>query len=168
LAALMAQKSDVSQLDWPTAWQKIGMTVMTTVGGASGSLFGTLLVAIGKETVGKESNIQVFSEAFAQAVAAVKKRGKSDVGEKTMLDVLVPVAQYLQEAAAASTPLPQLLEQTKQVAITGMESTRDMLATKGRASFLGERTKGHIDAGAKSSCVMLCAIADVFLAQLID
>jgi dihydroxyacetone kinase-like protein len=168
LVALMAQKPDISQLEWPAAWQKIGMTIMTTVGGASGSLFGTLFVALGKATMGKESNIQVFSEAFAQAVEAVKKRGKSDAGEKTMLDVLAPVAQYLQEATKASLPLPEILAQTKLVAVSGMESTRDMLATKGRASFLGERTKGHIDAGAKSSCVMICALADVFLAQLID
>jgi phosphoenolpyruvate---glycerone phosphotransferase subunit DhaL len=168
LAALLVQKTDISQLEWPAAWQKIGMTIMTTVGGASGSLFGTLFVAMSKALVGKEPNVQTFSLAFAQAVEAVKQRGKSDVGEKTMLDVLVPVAQYLQQAVAASTPLVKLLEQTQQVALAGMESTRDMLATKGRASFLGERTQGHIDAGAMSSCVMICAIVDVFLAQLLD
>lgn len=166
LAALLAQKADISQLEWPAAWQKMGMTIMTTVGGASGSLFGTLFIAMSKALVGKESNVQTFSLAFTQAVEAVKQRGKSDVGEKTMLDVLVPVAQYLQEAVAVSTPLVQLLAQIKQVALTGMESTREMLATKGRASFLGERTKGHIDAGAMSSCVMICAIADVLLEQL--
>jgi phosphoenolpyruvate---glycerone phosphotransferase subunit DhaL len=166
LAALLAQKADISQLEWPAAWQKMGMTIMTTVGGASGSLFGTLFIAMSKALVGKESNVQSFSVAFTQAVEAVKQRGKSDVGEKTMLDVLVPVAQYLQEAVAVSTPLVQLLEQTQQVALMGMESTREMLASKGRASFLGERTKGHIDAGAMSSCVMICAIADVLLEQL--
>ncbi|SJM91886.1 dihydroxyacetone kinase subunit DhaL [Crenothrix polyspora] len=166
LAALLAQKADISQLEWPAAWQKMGMTIMTTVGGASGSLFGTLFIAMSKALVGRESNVQIFSLAFTQAVEAVKQRGKSDVGEKTMLDVLVPVAQYLQEAVAVSTPLVQLLEQTQQVALTGMESTREMLAIKGRASFLGERTKGHIDAGAMSSCVIICAVADVLLEQL--
>lgn len=166
LAALLAQKADISQLEWPAAWQKMGMTIMTTVGGASGSLFGTLFIAISKALVGRESNVQIFSLAFTQAVEAVKQRGKSDVGEKTMLDVLVPVAQYLQKAVAVSTPLVQLLEQTQQVALTGMESTREMLAIKGRASFLGERTKGHIDAGAMSSCVIICAVADVLLEQL--
>lgn len=158
LAALMAQKSEIGRLDWSAAWQKIGMTVMTSVGGASGSLFGTLFVAMSKAAIGKESNIQAFSEAFAQAVDAVKHRGKSDVGEKTMLDVLVPVAKYLQEATETAVPLTTLLQQIQQVAIVGMESTRDMLATRGRASFLGERTKGHIDAGAMSSCVMICAL----------
>jgi phosphoenolpyruvate---glycerone phosphotransferase subunit DhaL len=158
LAALMAQKSEIGRLDWSAAWQKIGMTVMTSVGGASGSLFGTLFVAMSKAAIGKESNIQAFSEAFAQAVDAVKHRGKSDVGEKTMFDVLVPVAKYLQEATETAVPLTTLLQQIQQVAIVGMESTRDMLATRGRASFLGERTKGHIDAGAMSSCVMICAL----------
>lgn len=158
LAALMAQKSEIGRLDWSAAWQKIGMTVMISVGGASGSLFGTLFVAMSKAAIGKESNIQAFSEAFGQAVDAVKHRGKSDVGEKTMLDVLVPVAKYLQEATETAVPLTTLLQQIQQVAIVGMVSTRDMLATRGRASFLGERTKGHIDAGAMSSCVMICAL----------
>ncbi|SJM96109.1 Dihydroxyacetone kinase, L subunit [Crenothrix polyspora] len=166
LTALMAQRSEISQLDWPAAWQKIGMTVMTSVGGASGSLYGTLFVAMSKSAAGKDLNVQSVAEAFAQAVEAVKHRGKSDVGEKTMLDVLVPVAKHLQDAAAVSLPLSALLEQTKQVAITGMESTRDMLATKGRASFLGERTRGHIDAGAMSSQLVICALVDVLLANL--
>ena len=157
LAALIAQKNDISQLEWPAALQKMGMVVMSSVGGASGSLYGTLFMAFGKALVGKDLNAQTFTDAFFQAVEAVKHRGKSDVGEKTMLDVLVPVAHYLQGAAMA-TPLPELLEQTKQVAVTGMESTRDLLASKGRASFLGERSKGYIDAGAMSSCLMICAV----------
>ncbi len=166
LDALMMQRTEISQLDWPAAWQKIGMVVMSTIGGASGSLYGTLFVAMGKAASAKELNVQSFSEAFFQAVEAVKHRGKSDAGEKTMLDVLVPVAKNIQEAAASSLPLSKLLEQTKQAAIAGMESTRDMLATKGRASFLGERTKGHIDAGAMSSQLMICAVVDVLHAHL--
>jgi phosphoenolpyruvate---glycerone phosphotransferase subunit DhaL len=167
LAALVTQKAEIGQLDnWSVAWQKIGMTVMTSVGGASGSLFGTLFVSMSKATIGKDSNIHVFSSAFTQAVDAVKHRGKSDVGEKTMLDVLVPVAKYLQDATEATVPLTMLLQQIQQVAIVGMESTRDMLATRGRASFIGERTKGHIDAGAMSSCVMICALVNVLQEHL--
>lgn len=166
LAALMVQRVEMSQLDWPAVWQKIGMTVMTAVGGASGSLYATLFLAMGKAALGKDMNVQRFSEVFAQAVEAVKHRGKSDVGEKTMLDVLVPVAEYLQKSAAASMPLSTLLTHAKQVAIMGRESTRDMLATKGRASFLGERSKGHIDAGAMSSQLIICALVDVLLAHL--
>jgi len=91
-----------------------------------------------------------------KGVEAVKQRGKADRGEKTMLDVLIPVAEQLQKDANK----PDLLEQIKLIAIAGVESTRDMLATKGRASFLGERSRGHIDAGAKSSQLIICAIVD--------
>ena len=90
----------------------------------------------------------------------MKQRGKADVGEKTMLDVLVPVALSLKDSATASAELPDVLENIKREAVSGMESTRDMLATKGRASFLGERTKGHIDAGAKTTQLMICTIAN--------
>ena len=109
-------------------------------------------------------DLEAFSAIFSEGVEAVKKRGKADVGEKTMLDVLVPVAEYLRQAAAENAALNDVLENVRRVAVAGMESTRDMLASKGRASFLGERTKGHIDAGARTAQLMICAVADV-LAQ---
>ena len=159
--ALQQQKDDLAQMEWAPAWQKIGMTLMTTIGGASGSLFGTLFVSMNKAARDQPINLQSFAESFFQGVASVKLRGKADVGEKTMLDVLVPVASSLQASAANSIELLEALKSAKQEAISGAESTRDMLATKGRASFLGERTIGHIDAGAKTSQLMICAIADV-------
>jgi dihydroxyacetone kinase-like protein len=91
----------------------------------------------------------------------MKQRGKSDAGEKTMLDVLIPVANALKQQAADSTPLTEILQTIPAVAIAGMESTRDMLATKGRASFLEERSRGHIDAGAKTAQLMICALITV-------
>ena len=160
LDALVMEKDDLAQLDWVSALQKIGMTLMTTVGGASGSLFGTLFVAMSKAARDQELNLQSFAKIFSKGVESVKQRGKADVGEKTMLDVLVPVALSLKDSATASAELPDVLENIKREAISGMESTRDMLATKGRASFLGERTKGHIDAGAKTTQLMICAIAN--------
>lgn len=166
LDALMAQRAEISQLEWPAAWQKMGMVVMSTVGGASGSLYGTLFIAMAKAGAGKTLTLHSFADIFAQAVDAVKHRGKSDVGEKTMLDVLVPVTKHLQEAATKEQSLSDVLTQTQQVAIAGKDATRDMLATKGRASFLGERTKGHIDAGAMSSQLMICALVDVLQARL--
>jgi dihydroxyacetone kinase-like protein len=108
---------------------------------------------------------QAFADVFHQGVESVKLRGRADAGEKTLLDVFIPVADCLQTAAVASTPLPEILEKIAQAAVQGMESTRDMLATKGRASFLGERTKGHIDAGAKTAQLMICAIVDVLSRQ---
>lgn len=164
LIALMAQREELSQLDWANAWQKMGMTIMSTIGGASGSLFGTLFVTMSKSARNHQAiNQQTFAAIFKAGVDAVKQRGKADAGEKTMLDVLIPVADYLQTAVDIS--LPELLENVPKVAIAGMEATRDMLATKGRASYLEERSLGHIDAGARTSQLMICALVAV-LAEL--
>ncbi|MDD5274111.1 MAG: dihydroxyacetone kinase subunit DhaL [Methylovulum sp.] len=161
LQALVAQKAELSQLDWAAAWQKIGMTLMSTVGGASGSLLGTLFVAMAKAAKGQTLDLKSFAAVFAQGVEAMKLRGKSDVGEKTMLDVLVPVAVYLQSEGCTGT---EVLAQVQAVALAGVESTREMVATKGRASFLEARSLGHIDAGAKSCQLMICAISTVLSA----
>jgi dihydroxyacetone kinase-like protein len=161
LNALMAQREELSELDWVTAWQKIGMTLLSTIGGASGSLFGTLFITLSKSAREQALDSQTFASSFKAAVDAVKQRGKADAGEKTMLDVLIPVANYLQTAADNAIGLVEILDTVPNIAIAGMESTRDMLATKGRASFLQERSIGHIDAGAKTSQLMICAIVAV-------
>ena len=160
LTALMAQREQLALLDWSQAWQKIGMSMMTSIGGASGSLFGTFFMSMGKASVDQSLTLANFADIFEQAVVAVKHRGKSDVGEKTLLDVLGPVADYLQQAAAVNSKLSEVYEKVVSVAISGMESTRDMLATKGRAAFLEERSVGHIDAGAKTTQLIICAVVD--------
>ena len=161
IKALKTQSDEIASLDWSSALQKIGMTLMSAVGGASGSLYGTLFIAMSKAAKGQDLAVSSFAEVFAQGVEAVKQRGKADAGEKTMLDVLIPVSDYLKQAAESSAALPELLEKACSTAVEGMESTRDMIATKGRASFLGERTRGHIDAGAKTGQLMICAIAEL-------
>ncbi|MDD2661720.1 MAG: dihydroxyacetone kinase subunit DhaL [Methylococcales bacterium] len=166
IKALTAQSGELAQLDWAAAWQKIGMTMMTAVGGASGSLYGTLFVAMSKAARERPLDLQAFAEIFSRGVDAVKLRGKADAGEKTMLDVLIPVAASLRQAAADSVALSEALEHVVQAAIAGMESTRDMVATKGRASFLEERSRGHIDAGAKTSQLMICALVGVLMENL--
>lgn len=157
IQALAAQSEALSQLAWQAALQKIGMTVMASIGGASGSLYGTLFLAMSKNLQDEPLTLTTFADAFSKGVEALKQRGKADKGEKTMLDVLIPVAERLSQNANA----PDVFEQVKLTAVTGAEATRDMVATKGRASFLGERSRGHIDAGAKSSQLMICAIVDV-------
>ncbi|QXP85316.1 dihydroxyacetone kinase subunit DhaL [Methylococcus sp. ANG] len=162
LEALSKQAESLAALDWPAALQKIGMTLMSSVGGASGSLYGTLFIAMGRALKDRDMNLANLAEAFAQGVEAMKARGKADRGEKTMLDVLIPVADVLKSAAAEhAVPLAQLADEVIRAAEAGMESTRDMIATKGRASFLGERAIGHVDAGARSSQLMISAIAEV-------
>ncbi|MDD5266606.1 MAG: dihydroxyacetone kinase subunit DhaL [Methylococcales bacterium] len=164
--ALMAQRDELSQMDWVLAWQKIGMTLMSSIGGASGSLYGTLFIALSKAAREQPLDQQSFADIFSKGVDAVKQRGKAEAGEKTMLDVYIPVAEYLRTAAANSVAFPEVLATVPQVAIEGMESTRDMVATKGRASFLEERSRGHVDAGAKTGQLMICAIVDILSKQL--
>lgn len=161
LDALNVQKMELVELSWDIAFQKIGMTLMSTMGGASGSLFGTLFIAMSKTAKEKNLDLNVFADVFSAGVEAVKKRGKSDAGEKTMLDVLIPVEKALQQATTDSEAFTKILSIICETAVEGMESTRDMIATKGRASFMEERTKGHIDAGARTSQLMICAIANV-------
>lgn len=165
LGFLVEQSEEISKLDWADAWKKMGMTCMSKIGGASGSLIGTFFVAMGKDAAGKTVDPVVFAQAFNAAVEAMKARGKSDAGEKTMLDTLIPVANYLTENCG-KTELPALLAGLKETAIKGMESTKVMHATRGRSSFLGERSVGHIDAGARSTQLMICAIADTIAAKL--
>ncbi len=164
--ALMEERAGLTQLGWVDAWQKIGMTLMASVGGASGSLYGTLFIALSKAGRDKDLTLQSFADVFSQGVEAVKKRGRSDLGEKTLLDVYIPVANYLHTASIDLVPLADVLENVSKVAVAGVESTRNMLATKGRASFLEERSLGHIDAGAKTAQLMISAIIDVLSKQL--
>ena len=147
--AIAAQREALAELELGDALQKAGMILVTTVGGASGPLYGSLLMGIGKALkAGKNP-----ADACAEGVESVKKRGKSDVGAKTMLDVLVPV----QEAFLAGGGGGDL----RRIADECREATRPMQATRGRASFLGERSIGHVDPGATSSCLLIQAACDV-------
>ncbi len=162
LDALLSQSDELALLEWTQAIQKIGMTLLSTMGGASGSLFGTLFISMSKATNNKSTLTQQdFADIFSQGVEAVKKRGKSDAGEKTMLDVLIPVADSFAKDVNDSIEFPKILDNICQTAQKGMESTRDMVATKGRASYMGEKSRGHIDAGARTSQLVICAIAKV-------
>ena len=139
---------------------------MSAIGGASGSLYATLFLALSKAAKDQALNVQSFADSFNLAVEAVKHRGKAEAGEKTLLDVYIPVAQYLNTAAVSSITLPEMLNTVITIAMTGMEATRDMIATKGRASFLEQRSIGHIDAGAKTAQLMISAIVGVLIAEL--
>jgi dihydroxyacetone kinase-like protein len=160
LDAVIKQQDELSQLDCSAAFMKIGMTLMSTMGGASGSLFGTFFLSLSKASKGIELDLETFSSCFNQAVESVKQRGKSDIGEKTMLDTLIPAANSLTESAEQNLIFDDALNALQEKTIKGMESTKDMLATKGRASFLGERAIGHIDAGARTTQLIICTVAE--------
>ena len=165
LSALKVIENDLVDLDWSEVLMKVGMTLITTMGGASGSLFGTLFISMAKEARGQKLDSTTFSAIFYQGVESVKKRGKADIGEKTMLDTLIPVANCLKENIVKKIEFKQILINLSEEAHAGMSSTKDMIATKGRASYLGERAIGHIDAGARSSQLIICAITEVLSQQ---
>ena len=142
--------------------KKIGMKIMTTVGGSSGALFSTLLIGMSKKHNEELSSKKNLIEMFAEGVEAMKKRGKADIGEKTMLDVLIPVSNELQKLSDHDD-IKNISKNIKEVAKKGMLSTKDLVATKGRASFLGERARGHIDPGARSSQLAIEAICNTIL-----
>ena len=142
--------------------KKIGMKIMTTVGGSSGALFSTLLINMAKVYNNELSDQKNIAIMFDCGVEAMKKRGKADLGEKTMLDVLVPVSKRLNELSDKKNS-KEIASEIKQTAEIGMLSTKDLIATKGRASFLGKRSIGHIDPGARSSQIAIEAICNVIL-----
>ena len=157
--AIAAERDALAGLGLGDALQKAGMTLVAKVGGASGPLYGSLLMGMGKAA--KEGGDPV--EQLAAGVDMVKRRGKSDVGAKTMLDVLVPVVEALR--ASGDAPLPERLAQARRVAEEAREATKHMLATRGRASFLGERSRGHYDPGATSSRLLIVTVCDILGAE---
>jgi len=146
--AVLENLDDHAAKPLPDALKAIGLALIMKVGGASGPLYGTLLMTLGKELTEDPTRADI-AEALAAAVMAVKVRGKSDVGQKTMLDVLVPV-----HAAVADGADPRAAAEAAAAA------TVPMKATRGRASFLGERSVGHMDPGARSSAVMVAAVVE--------
>ena len=151
----------IKELPISKALNQIAMKVLSGIGGSSGALFGTLFMTMAKgENIDEGVDYKKAIEIFAQGVEAVKQRGKADVGEKTMMDVLIPVANCLQDGVQNNRKINEILTEAIQVAEKGMLSTKDLLATKGRASFLGERAKGHIDPGARSSQLMIKTVCE--------
>jgi dihydroxyacetone kinase-like protein len=144
------------------AVKTVGKTLVMTVGGASGPLYGSFFMALGDAITAGRRLPEDLAEIFACGVDAVSARGRSTAGEKTMLDVLVPVLETLRSDAGR----PDLMQRVRTAASEAVERTAPMLATKGRASYLGPRSIGHIDPGARSSCVLVHAICTTLEAHL--
>jgi dihydroxyacetone kinase-like protein len=155
-SAVLADLDKIAAQPLPKMLGVIGTTLVMKVGGASGPLFGTLFMQLGKSLPDNPSlpgnpSLADAAAALAAAIEAVKARGKSDVGSKTMLDVLAPLLAAVRDGAA---DLPA-------VADAAAEATRPMKALRGRASFLGDRSIGHVDPGARSSALIVRAICGV-------
>ncbi len=151
---VLDKSDELSGMAPPDALKTAGMALVMKVGGASGPLYGTLLMALGKDLAGKKIDGDAVTDALGAAIQAVMARGKSKAGQKTMLDVLVPV----HESMAAGNRDPNSIGKLSSEAAM---ATVPMLATKGRASFLGERSIGHMDPGARSSSLIIQAVCDV-------
>ena len=158
--ALLGLRADIEAEAFAPALDLAASKLLSTVGGSSGPLFYSLLHGMAKASAesGDIASVQDAARVFAAGVDAVAQRGKAGIGSKTMMDVLIPVASRLAELADNDAPPEVVLDTLPEVAEQSMLATRDMLATKGRASFLGERSRGHIDPGARSSQLMIDAV----------
>ena len=142
--------------DIGTILKSVGMTLISSVGGASGPLYGTAFLRAAGQCLGKyELDKETAAMMIAAAITGIKERGKAVRGEKTMLDALEPAYDAFVEGAGAKKPLIECLELACEAARQGVEFTKTIVATKGRASYLGERSIGHQDPGATSSYIML-------------
>ena len=137
-------------------FRTVGMTLVSTVGGAGGPLYGTFFLELGRATGERtELNTAEWAAAVTAAVAGVQARGKAEPGDKTMVDALLPAASALRDAAASGASLAEAAEAAASAAELGMRATTPLVACKGRASYLGERSAGHQDPGATSSWMLL-------------
>lgn len=148
--ALAVESDALSAKPLGEALKSAGMKLVMTVGGASGPLFGTFLMTLGREIV-EAPDRPAFAHAFAKAVDAVAARGKSRQGQKTMLDVLYPVSAAISEGRSHA--------EITATAHAAAEATIPVKATRGRASFLGDRSIGHMDPGARSTALLVETVA---------
>lgn len=159
-------QSELESLTADAALNKIGMKLLSTIGGASGPLLASFFMGMAKviRENGDES-LQTYATAFAAGVDMIRQRGKADAGEKTMLDVLIPVANQFNALATTDASVKDISMALIATAEQGMLATKDLIATKGRAAGLGERAIGHIDPGAKSCQLMITTVCNLILNQ---
>lgn len=152
---------DMADKDIGAALKMVGMTLVSKVGGASGPLYGTAFMKAGAALEGKkEMDLQDFLQALQAAVDGVMMRGKSTTGEKTMLDAMEPARKAIQTMSDEGKSAAEAMAAGVKAAEEGVEYTKGIIATKGRASYLGERSIGHQDPGATSFTMMLAVMAE--------
>lgn len=149
--AVLEEVDALSAMAPPDFLKAVGTKLVMKVGGASGPLYGTLFLALGKALPAEPSRADAIA-AVTAAIDAVKARGKSEAGQKTLLDVLIPAAEAFSSGGDAIT--------VKRAALTAADATIPMLAIRGRSSFLGERSVNHMDPGARSLSLMIAALCD--------
>ena len=151
--AIQARLPELSAMSLTDALRAMGMTCMSTIGGSSGPVFGTLLVTLSKELPAEPGSADV-ARALRAGIAALTRLGKAEVGQKTLLDVLDPVATLLEAGG------DDIVARTRQGAADAADATAAMDAIKGRASFLGDRALGHVDPGSRSMALIIGAVCE--------
>jgi len=147
--------------DLSTIFKQTGMTLIGTVGGAGGPLYGTVFLRMGQVATDKEGlTIEEVADALTGALEGVQLRGKAEPGDKTMVDALGPAVDALRAALAARSEAQTAIRAAADAAEQGAEATIPMQARKGRASYLGERSIGHQDPGATSTALLVRSLAD--------
>lgn len=161
--AVLAKLPGVADKDIGTVFKTVGMTLVSTVGGAGGPLYGTFFIQLGAATAGKmELTLADWAAALQAGVDGVVTRGKAAPGDKTMVDALLPAVAALKEASADGMILRDALRRSERAAEQGMTATIPLVARKGRASYLGNRSAGHQDPGATSSHLLVKTAADIW------
>ena len=160
--AIQAKMDLLATQSLKDALKTMGMTCMSTIGGSSGPVFGTLMVTLGKE-LPEQPTPADLGRAVAAGIAALTRLGKAEVGQKTLLDVLDPVQKVLMSAGEGQRS-GDIINRVRQCAFDSADATAKMDAIKGRASFLGDRALGHVDPGSRSMALIIGAICDSLLA----
>ncbi|MDD5017082.1 MAG: dihydroxyacetone kinase subunit DhaL [Eubacteriales bacterium] len=141
--------------------EELGMVLLNEIGGSMGPIYGTIFMEMADTANGAdEIDLALFSKMLDAGMEGLFRIVDARVGDKTVVDTLSPACDVLHEALAAKKSFLEALENMKAAAIVGMESTKSLVAKFGRSSRLGERSRGVLDAGAVSCCIILCAMAD--------
>ena len=162
--AVLTKLPAVEDKDIGTILKTVGMTLLSTVGGAAGPLYSTVFIQAGNKLKGKmELSLSDWAVALEAATSGVVNLGKAVLNDKTMVDALTPAVQALNEAVKQGLSMNEALKESANAAEKGMKATIPLVARKGRASYLGERSAGHQDPGATSSFLLLDTAVNVWV-----
>ena len=165
MTAVLAALEDAPATDLSALCKQVGMTLVKSVGGASGPLYGTFFLRMAG-ALGADQGVDAadFAKALRAGVEGVVQRGRAEAGDKTMFDALAPALDAIDAALAAGGDLAVALADANIAAEKGRDATESMVARKGRASYLGQRSVGHVDPGAASASMLIAAAATAFAA----
>lgn len=165
---LMAGERLTDDMDLAAALKVVSRTLVMDIGGSMGPIYGTLFKRLAKALAGEEVGAVELSAALNSAVEGLKGLAGAEEGDKTLVDTIAPATRAFDAAVAAGKPLAECLDAMADGADAGRDATRDMVAKLGRASRLGERSRGHLDAGATSCAIILRALAEGLKARIVS